>query len=256
MKKIAIFIPAYNVSSTIPIVIDRIPKELKQKLKEIFVIDNASSDSTYLTVIGYKHYKNMQNLSIIRNRENKGYGGSQKVAYKYAIDRGYDIIVMLHGDAQYAPEYIPKIIEPLEKGQADMVFGSRIKGSPLKGGMPFWKYMGNRFLTIAENMVLGLSLSEYHSGFRAFNVKSLKKIPFHLCSDDYHFDTDILIQFRIAGFRIKETPIPTHYGKDSKSPPILSLISYSWNILLSLVIYLLIRKNIIKNDKFNFKVKD
>jgi len=256
MKKVAIFIPAYNVSSTIPLVIDRIPKEIKSEVKEIFVIDNASSDSTYLTVIGYKHDRDMQNLSIIRNKENKGYGGSQKAAYNYSIKKGYDIILMLHGDAQYAPEYIPKILEPLEKDEADMVFGSRMRGHPLKGGMPVWKYFGNRTLTIIENFLLDLSLSEYHSGFRAFSVRALKKIPFGLCSNDYHFDTDILIQFKIAGFRIKETTIPTHYGKDSKSPSVLHLFSYAWNILISLFMYILYKKNIIKNDKFNFKVKD
>jgi len=254
MKKIVIFIPAYNVSGTISRVIDRIPSELKNKLKEILVVDNASSDSTYLTVIGYKHDRNLQNLSIIRNKKNVGYGGNQKKAYQYAIKKGYDIIVMLHGDAQYAPEYIPKILQPLENGEADLVFGSRMKGNPLKGGMPVWKYFGNRFLTILENSVLSLSLSEYHSGFRAFNVNALKKIPFNLCSNDYHFDTDILIQFKIAKFKIEETPIPTHYGKDSKSPSILQLISYSWNIVASLVNYTLYRNGIIKRKKFNFKV--
>src|SRR3989344_1657128 len=119
MKKIAIYIPAHNVSHVISTLLDRIPSEIKEKVAEILVVDNASKDQTYLTVVGYKKDRNMHNLSIIRNTENKGYGGSQKLAYQYCIDKGYDIVVMLHGDAQYAPEYLPVLIEPIEKGEAD-----------------------------------------------------------------------------------------------------------------------------------------
>src|SRR3989338_5177273 len=135
-KKIAIFIPTYNGGATVPLVLERIPKEIKKKVKEIFVIDNASPDNTYLTVIGYKSQKRMQNLTIMRNKVNKGYGGSQKMAFDYVIKKKYDIIIMLHGDAQYAPEMIPAVLKPVEEGKADMVFGSRMSGDPLKGGMP------------------------------------------------------------------------------------------------------------------------
>ena len=252
-KKIAIYIPARNAAATLPIVLDRIPDEVKKKVREIFVVDNASRDNSYLTVIGYKKEKNLSNLRVMRNKEDKGYGGSQKIAYEYAINKGYDIIVMLHGDAQYAPEMLPFILKPLEEGTADMVFGSRMKGDPLKGGMPMWKLIGNKSLTWIENKVLKLDLSEFHSGYRAFSVKALKKVPFKKCDNDYHFDTDILIQFKIKGLRIRETPIPTHYGEESHSPSPWQLVKYTLNILKSLLEYELHIAGIKKKDKFDVK---
>lgn len=252
-KKIAIFIPTYNAGSTVPLVIDRIPNDIKKEVKEIFVIDNASPDNTYLTIIGYKAKKKMSNLKIIRNERNLGYGGSQKKAFRYAIKKGYDIIVMLHGDAQYAPEKIPLILEPLEEEKADMVFGSRMSGAPLKGGMPLWRFFGNRVLTMLENLILGLNLSEYHSGFRAFSCDALKQIPFNLCTNDYNIDTDILIQFKLKGLRIAERPIPTHYGEESKSPTVNQTFLYSYNILKSLYYYYLHVRGIRRVAKFDIK---
>ncbi len=250
MKKIVIFIPAYNAGATVPLVIDRIPKEIKDKVKEIFVIDNASQDNTYLTVIGYRQQKGLSNLKVIRNETNKGYGGSQKIAYRYAINKGYDIVVMLHGDAQYAPEKIPLLLEPMESNRADLVFGSRMRGSPVRGGMPLWRYLGNKTLTIIENSILGTNLSEFHSGFRVYNCHALKKVPFELCSDDYHFDTDILIQFVIKKLKIVERPIPTHYGKESHSPTIKQTLNYSINILWAMFNYLLHKQGIKRIKKF------
>lgn len=251
MKKIAIFIPAYNAATTIPLVIDRIPDSIKSRVKEIFVVDNASEDNTYLTVIGYKQLKNLNNLSVIRNDTNKGYGGSQKIAYKYAIEKGYDIIVMLHGDAQYAPEKIPLLLDPVEKNEADLVFGSRIKGNPIAGGMPFWRFFGNRVLTHIENGILGTNLSEFHSGFRVYSCEALKKIPFHLCSDNYYFDTEILIQFSLKSLKIAERPIPTHYGKESHSPSVAQTFNYSVNILRAVWKFLLHKYKIKKVDMFD-----
>lgn len=251
-KKIIIFIPTYNAAHTLPAVIDRIPENLKRKVGEILVIDNASSDNTYITAVKYKEDRKMHNLEVIKNERNLGYGGSQKKAYQYAIDKGYDIVVMLHGDAQYAPEKVPLILEPLEKGQADFVFGSRIKGDPLAGGMPIWRYLGNRAITFFQNLVLGMNLSEYHSGFRAFSCDALKKIPFQRCADDYHFDNDIMIQFRLAGMRIMERPIPTHYGKESRSPTVKQTFDYTVNIFLSLGEYVLHRIGVRKVRKFDF----
>jgi glycosyltransferase involved in cell wall biosynthesis len=251
-KKIIIFIPTYNAARTLPTVLDRIPEALKKRVGEILVIDNASRDSTYITAVKYKEDRKMHNLHLIRNERNLGYGGSQKKAYQYAVDKGYDIVVMLHGDAQYAPEKVPLILEPLEKGKADFVFGSRMAGNPLAGGMPFWRYFGNRCLTTMQNVVLGMHLSEYHSGFRAFSCDALKKIPFRKCADDYHFDNDIMLQFVIARMRIAERPIPTHYGKESKSPNVSETFNYSMNIVLSLAEYMLHRWGVRKLDKFDF----
>jgi len=248
--KIAIFIPTYNAARTLPIVLDRIPNEIKKKVSEIFVADDASQDNTYLIGVGYKKLKGGRNINIYRHDKNKGYGGNQKWAYNHCIKQDYDFVVMLHGDAQYAPEMIPKLLEPFEKKTADMVFGSRMTGNPLKGGMPIHKFFGNKILTWIENKVLELDLSEFHSGYRIYSCSALKKIPFNLCANDFHFDTDILIQFKIAGLRIKEISIPTYYG-DEKC--YVNLFRYAINIIKSLKEYIFHKKNIKKSKKFDLR---
>ena len=246
--RIAIYIPTYNAGRTLPLVLDRIPQDVKSRVEEIFIVDNASPDNTYLIGLGYKNEKSLPNLNIYRNERNLGYGGSQKVAYRYAIEKGYDAVVMLHGDAQYAPEKIGTLLEPFEKGEADMVFGSRIAGLPLKGGMPLHRFLGNRFLTTVQNYVLDWDLSEYHSGFRVFSCAALKRVPFHLCSDDYHYDTEILIQFKLQGLRVVERPIPTHYGTERSY---VNVWRYGLDILYSMAEYVLHQKGIRKVEKFD-----
>ena len=247
--RILIFIPTYNAAKTLPIVLDRIPQEFKKKNTEIFISDDASQDNTHLIGIGYKEINNLSNLKIHRNESNKGYGGNQKYAYQYAIDKGFDFVVMLHGDAQYAPEMIPMLLGPFENNEADMVFGSRMKGDPLKGGMPLYKYIGNKFLTFIENKVLGLNLSEYHSGYRVYSCKALKKIPFQLLSNDFHFDTEVLVQFKIGGLRITEMPIPTHYGDERCY---VNVVSYGLNVLKTMFEYWMHSKGFIRVRKFDF----
>jgi glycosyltransferase involved in cell wall biosynthesis len=212
--KIAIYIPAYNAASTIPVVLDRIPEEIRRIAAEIFIVDDASADNTYLVGLGYAAEKGTSNLKVYRNESNLGYGGNQKFAYQYCCDRGFDLVVMLHGDAQYAPEKIPYLLEPFITGDADVVFGSRMSGDPRAGGMPLHRYLGNIALTRIENWVLHWNLSEYHSGFRVYACEALKKIPFRKCSDAFHFDTEILIQFHMAGMRVVERTIPTYYGNE------------------------------------------
>lgn len=246
--KIAIFIPAYNAAYTLPLVLDRIPAEIKEKVKKIFIIDNASPDNTHLIGIGYREAKGLDKLEVFRNEINRGYGGSQKLAYRYAIDNGFDIVVMLHGDAQYAPEKIPYLLEPLEHGDADMVFGSRIAGLPLKGGMPLHKFLGNKFLTGIQNRVLRMKLTEFHSGFRVFRCAALAQVPFERCSNDYHFDTDIIIQFKIKGLHIVEMPIPTYYGKEKCG---VNVVSYGLNVLKSMATYWLWSKGWLKIPMFD-----
>ncbi len=245
--KVAIFIPAYNAAKTLPIVIDRIPDEVKRNAAEIFVVDDASVDNTYLIGVGYQALNKLPNLKVYRNEKNKGYGGNQKFAYRYAIDNGFDVVVMLHGDAQYAPEKISFLLEPFEKDEADMVFGSRMSGHPLRGGMPLHKFIGNKFLTGVANMVLGTRLSEFHSGYRIYSCAALKKVPFEKCSDDFHFDTEIIIQFVIKGLRIAERPIPTYYGDERCH---VNVIAYGLNVLRSLGEYWLHTKGIVKFDKY------
>jgi glycosyltransferase involved in cell wall biosynthesis len=215
-KKIAIFIVTYNAVKTLRQVLDRIPDDVWDKVDEVVVFDDSSQDDTYLVGLGYKHLHGKAKLSIFRNEENLGYGGNQIRGYKYAIEQGHDIVALLHGDGQYAPEALGELLAPLERGEADAVFGSRMmtKGAALEGGMPLYKYAGNKILTSFENAMLGTHLSEFHSGYRLYSTAALQKIPFDRNTDDFHFDTQIIIQFHAAGLRIVELPIPTYYGDE------------------------------------------
>jgi len=165
--------------------------------------------------LGYQQQSELP-ITLIRQPTNLGYGGNQKAGYELAFEHGLDIVVMLHGDGQYAPEYLPDIVAPLLADEADAVFGSRFldQGSARGGGMPLYKYLGNRILTRFENGALGLDLSEFHSGYRAYSVEALKRIPFGRNSDGFNFDTQIIIQMHDAGLRIREVPIPTYYGDE------------------------------------------
>lgn len=214
--RIGILVVAYNAASTLASVLDRVPKSFRPRVSEVFVCDDASGDSTYLVGLGYKQVVKDMPLRITRHPQNLGYGGNQKAGYRMAIEEGLDIIVMLHGDGQYAPECLPEIVAPLERGEADAVFGSRMMepGAARKGGMPLYKYVGNRILTGFENRMLGTSLSEFHSGYRAYRVDALNAIPFERNSDGFNFDTQIIVQLVDAGKRIVEVPIPTFYGDE------------------------------------------
>jgi len=240
-QNLAIYIPAYNAALTLPGVLDRIPSQVRSTAKKILVVDNHSSDNTSLVALDYKSQNGLQNLEVIRNEKNVGYGGSQKVGYQHCIDQDYRFVVMLHSDGQYAPELIEKIIAPLVRGEAEMVFGSRMAGDPRKGGMPFHRYWGNRVLTTIQNWTLGSRFSEFHSGYRAFSVEALKKVPFQRLSSDYHFDTEMIILFRQAGLRIAEFPIPTHYGDEKNY---VNIWKYGMDCLVTTTTYWLHTKGI------------
>ena len=214
--RIGILVVAYNAASTLAQVLDRVPKSFRPRITQIFVCDDASQDSTYLVGLGYKQLTDDLPLTIIRHPHNLGYGGNQKAGYRLAIEHGLDIIVLLHGDGQYAPELLADIVAPLERGECDAVMGSRMmeKGAARKGGMPLYKYVGNKILTRFENRMLGTDLSEFHSGYRAYSVKALESIPFETNSDGFNFDTQIIIQLVDRGKRICEIPIPTYYGDE------------------------------------------
>jgi glycosyltransferase involved in cell wall biosynthesis len=238
-RKIAIYIPAFNAATTLPRVLDRIPQNLVDRVEEIFVVDNHSQDNTYLVAIGYKAMQDVHNLQVVRNPTNVGYGGSQKIAYRRCIEKNYDCVAMLHGDAQYAPELLEGLIDPILNGEADMVFGSRMTGDPLKGGMPLHRYLGNRFLTWIQNRLLGTRLSEFHSGYRVFSVAALKQLPFDRLSSDYHFDTEMIVLFVDRAMRIVEKPIPTHYGDEKNY---VNIWKYGKDVLVTTITYYLHRK--------------
>lgn len=215
-KKIGIFIINYNAVQHLIRTISRIPKEVYDKVDEIFLIDDCSTDNSYYAALGFKHQHGIEKLTIHRNEKNQGYGGNQKVGYDYAIRRGFDIVALIHGDGQYAPEALPQLLEPLEKGEADMVFGSRMSQgtSALKGGMPLYKFIGNRILTSIQNYFSGLKLTEYHSGYRLYSVAALKNTPFQSFTNNWHFDTQIILALAERQNRIVERPIPTYYGNE------------------------------------------
>jgi methionine biosynthesis protein MetW len=214
--RIGILVVAYNAAGTLARVLDRIPTDFRPRISGILVSDDHSADSTYLVGLGYQQIDPTLPLEVVRNHRNLGYGGNQKVGYRWAIERGFDIIVMLHGDGQYAPEKLPEVVAPLERGEADAAFGSRMleKGAARRGGMPLYKLTGNRVLTAVENRMVGTNLSEWHSGYRAYSVAALRELPFERNDDDFNFDTQIIIQLAEAGKRIVEVPIPTFYGDE------------------------------------------
>ena len=218
MARIGILVVAYNAQSTLRNVIQRIPAPIMEKIEEIFVFDDASSDQT--TAVGKQLQSELQlsegKLRIYRNPVNLMYGGNQKRGYRYAVDRGFDIVVLLHGDGQYAPEVMQELLAPLERGEADMVMGSRmlIPGAARKGNMPMYKYVGNKILTGIENSLIGQNFSEFHSGYRAYSVKALAHVPLERLTWNWHFDTQVILEFLKRGYRIREVPIPTYYGDE------------------------------------------
>jgi len=234
MKKIKllIFIVAYNAEKTIQSVINRIPKKLSLIYDlEVLIIDDCSKDYTFKICKEIsKSQKSYFKLNILYNPKNQGYGGNQKIGYHYSIKKKFDFVVLLHGDGQYAPEELPKLLNGLHHGKFDVVIGSRMikKKDALKGGMPLYKLVGNVILTKIQNFLLKTHLAEFHSGYRIYSVKSLKKIPFYLNTNDFHFDTEILIQLFLINSKIKEISIPTFYGDEICH---VNGIKYAFNII-------------------------
>ncbi len=217
-KRILIFIVAYNAEKHIESVLNRIPSVFWQTDiydSEVLIIDDASKDNTVEVANRHKLVTG-RNIKVLRNPINQGYGGNQKIGYTYAIEQGFDVVALLHGDGQYAPEMLDTLIEPIVKDEADVVFGSRMmeKQNALKGGMPFYKFLGNIVLTKTQNLLLNSSLTEFHTGYRIYSVTALRKTPFQYNSNDFDFDTDIIIQVLESKFRVVEIPISTHYGDE------------------------------------------
>jgi glycosyltransferase involved in cell wall biosynthesis len=235
-KRIGVLVVAYNAQSTLRGVLQRIPADVSNKIEEIFVFDDASQDETYKIGVECQQELHDGKLSIFRNPVNLMYGGNQRKGYEYAISRGLDIVVLLHGDGQYAPEVMQELLTPLENGQADMVMGSRmmIKGAARRGNMPMYKFVGNRILTTIENTLIGANLSEFHSGYRAYSVNALKSIPLASMTTNWHFDTQIILEFLKRGYRIREVPIPTYYGDEICY---VNGIPYAWNCIRETFFY-------------------
>src|SRR5690349_8371749 len=196
-KRVLIFIVAYNAEKTIQSVIRRIPHSLANHETEILIIDDSSHDQTFERAQSLAQAGDLPfPLTVLFNPVNQGYGGNQKIGFHYAIERQFDIVALIHGDGQYPPERLPALLEPLLNDDPDAVFGSRMMNrfDALKGGMPLYKFLGNRILSTIQNLLLGSHLSEFHSGYRLYLVKALERLPFERNTNDFHFDTEITLQ--------------------------------------------------------------
>lgn len=222
-KKVVVVMPAYNAAATLKQTFEEIPFDI---VDETILCDDASNDDTLRVAaeIGVTH--------IIHHEQNKGYGGNQKSLYNKALDVGADITIMVHPDYQYTPLLIPSMVNILGDNLYPVVLGSRILGKgALKGGMPFYKYVANRFLTFFQNLMIGYKLSEYHTGYRAFNRQVLETINFNQNSDDFVFDNEMLSQIIYHGFDIAEVTCPTKYFKEASSINLPRSIKYGLGVI-------------------------
>jgi glycosyltransferase involved in cell wall biosynthesis len=240
-QKVIVVMPAYNAAKTLRITYDAIPME---DIDHVILVDDGSCDETL------KIAKELK-LEVFVHARNFGYGANQKTCYTEALKAGADIVVMLHPDYQYDPKLLPKVIAPIKAGKADVVLGSRLlQGQVVAQGMPWWKFLGNRCLTWLENRILGLDLSEYHTGYRAYSRRVLEAVPFLLNSDTFVFDQEIVVQAVHLGFRIEEIPVPTRYFPEASSAGFLTSVHYGFSILFLLGRYLLHRLSLLDQKQF------
>ncbi len=229
-KKIIVVLPAYNAAKTLKATVDAIPAGI---VDDIILVDDASRDNTV-------EVAKRLGLQVFVHPKNRGYGGNQKTCYKQALALGADIVVMVHPDFQYDPIFLPDMVGPIIRGEYDAMIGSRmlIRQNALAGGMPYWKYVANIFLTTIENIVLGYHLSEYHSGFRAYDKKVLQ-LPLEQNSDDFVFDTEIIVQMKIADMKIGEAPISTKYFPEASQINFKRSFEYGMSILRVMGVYII-----------------
>lgn len=239
--KIVVVMPAYNAARTLKLTYMALPPDVADL---VMLVDDGSADETV-------EVARELGLEVFIHNRNYGYGANQKTCYAEALRAGAEIIVMIHPDYQYDPSLLPHVIKPLEEGDADVVLGSRLLGiSPVKQGMPWWKFWGNRFLTRVENYVFGLRLSEYHTGYRAYHRRVLETINFNANSDNFIFDQELIAQVVSAGFRIAEVPIPTRYFPEASSVGLLASIRYGLGILWLICRYSLHRAGFVRRKQF------
>ena len=253
--RVAIFIVAFQAEHFIASVLDRIPPRLRDLFAEILVIDDSSSDLTFETARLAAERLGFGNVTVLQTPFNRGYGGNQKLGYLHAINQGFDYVVLLHGDGQYAPEYLPQIVNALGAGKPDALIASRMinRRDALRGGMPLYKWVGNLILTAIENRMLRSNLSEFHSGYRAYKVDALRSINFQLNSDDFHFDTEVLIQLLSTGRVVQEIAVPTFYGDEISR---VNGLKYAANCLKAVVKVRLGEAGLFYEPKFDFGTFD
>jgi glycosyltransferase involved in cell wall biosynthesis len=253
-RKILIFIVSYNAEPYILEVLNRIPENvLFNDLydTEILVLDDESKDQTFDTAFDYAALQEKKKITVLTNPVNQGYGGNQKLGYFYAVQNHFDVVILLHGDGQYPPEFMDEMIQPIINDEADFVLASRMidRAGALKGNMPVYKWVGNQILTFIQNKILHSRLSEFHTGYRAYRVSSLKQIPFSKNSDYFDFDTDILIQLMDTKNRCKEISIPTFYGTEVSH---VDGIRYGMQIIITSLISRIMRAGIYYDPRFDY----
>jgi glycosyltransferase involved in cell wall biosynthesis len=237
-KKIIVVMPAYNAAKTVEQTFKEIPFNI---VDEVILVDDHSKDETYEVA------KKLGIHTVIRHDKNKGYGGNQKTCYEAALKNGADIVVMLHPDYQYTPLLLEAMIYPIARGLFPVMLGSRILGKgALRGGMPMYKYIANRFLTLFQNIMMGQKLAEYHTGYRAFSKEILERLPLHKNSDDFVFDNEMLGQIAFAGYEMGEVTCPTKYFDDASSINFKRSVQYGLGVLRVSLCYRLQRWGIAK----------
>jgi glycosyltransferase involved in cell wall biosynthesis len=230
--KVVVVMPAYNAARTLHMTYADLPREM---VDLVILVDDGSSDET-------ARIARELGLELFVHDRNYGYGANQKTCYREALKAGADIVVMVHPDYQYDPTLLPEVIRPIQEGSADVVLGSRLMGkSPIEQGMPWWKYISNRFLTWAENVTFGLHLSEYHTGYRAFRREVLESVNLETNSDQFIFDQEIVAQIVALRMRIAEVPVPTRYFAQASSASLFQSTIYGFSILMLLAKYMLYR---------------
>jgi glycosyltransferase involved in cell wall biosynthesis len=240
-QKIVVVMPAFNAEKTLRMTYAELPHDV---VDLVILVDDGSSDKT--TQIARE-----LGLELFVHDRNYGYGANQKTCYREALRAGADIIVMVHPDYQYDPTLLPEVIAPIRTGRADVVLGSRLLGgNPMKGGMPWWKYISNRFLTWCENKVFGLHLAEYHTGYRAYTRAVLESVNLEMNSDKFIFDQEIMAQFVQVGARIDEVPVPTRYFPAASSASLVDSTIYGLSILSLLARFLCHRWGLMRSRQF------
>ncbi len=243
-KKIAVVMPAYNAAQTLRKTYDEVREQ--GIVDEIILVDDRSRDETVAVA------KSLPGVQVHVHERNAGYGANQKTCYRLALAAGADIIIMIHPDYQYTPKLIPAMASIIANGLHPCVLGSRILGGySLKGGMPAWKYVANRFLTMAENILLGAKLSEYHTGYRAFSREILEKLDLTKNSDDFVFDNQMLAQIFWHGFTIGEVSCPTKYFKEASSINFRRSVNYGLGCLAVGLKFRLAKMGLLKTEQFN-----
>ena len=239
--KVVVIMPAYNAAKTLRMTYMELPHDV---VDVVLLVDDGSSDETV-------EIARQLNLELFIHNRNYGYGGNQKTCYTEALRANAGIVVMVHPDYQYDPTFLPRIIEPIERGEADVVLGSRLMSvAPTKQGMPWWKYLGNRLLTKVENLAFGLSLSEYHTGYRAFSRQVLETVNYQMNSDQFIFDQEVMAQIVEARFRIAEVSVPTRYFPEASSASFIASSRYGLGILWLVLRYSLHKSNLLPQKKF------